>query len=73
MEDIIQLHDKKFKVMIPAAKIDEAVEAVARRINHDYADKETPLFLGILLREGSFLPVLLLCLTILIAGVIRRR
>ena len=28
-----------------------------------------PLFLGILLRERSFLPVLLLCLTILIAGV----
>ena len=53
MEDIIQLHDKKFKVMIPAAKIDEAVEAVARRINHDYADKETPLFLGIL--NGSFM------------------
>ena len=53
MEDIIQLHDKKFKVMIPAAKIDEAVEAVARRINHDYADKEIPLFLGIL--NGSFM------------------
>ncbi|WP_417016018.1 hypoxanthine phosphoribosyltransferase [Alistipes sp.] len=53
MEDIIKLHDKKFKIMIPAAKIDEAVEAVARRINHDYADKETPLFLGIL--NGSFM------------------
>ncbi len=53
MEDIIKLHDKKFKIMIPAAKIDQAVEAVARRINHDYADKETPLFLGIL--NGSFM------------------
>ena len=48
MEDIIQLHDKKFKIMIPAEKIDEAVEAVAQRINADYAGKETPLFLGIL-------------------------
>ena len=38
MEDIIKLHDRKFKIMIPAAKIDQAVEAVAQRINHDYAD-----------------------------------
>jgi len=29
MEDIIKLHDKKFRIMIPAAKIDEAVAAVA--------------------------------------------
>ena len=27
MEDIIKLHDKKFRIMIPAAKIDEAVAA----------------------------------------------
>ncbi|WP_308503101.1 hypoxanthine phosphoribosyltransferase [uncultured Alistipes sp.] len=53
MEDTIQLHDRKFKVMIPAAQIDQAVEAVARQINHDYADKETPIFLGIL--NGSFM------------------
>ena len=53
MEDIIQLHDKKFKIMIPAEKIDQAVEAVAQRINADYAGKETPLFLGIL--NGSFM------------------
>ena len=39
--------------MIPAAQIDQAVEAVARQINHDYADKETPIFLGIL--NGSFM------------------
>ena len=31
MKDVIQLHDKKFRVMIPAAKIDEAVQAVADR------------------------------------------
>lgn len=53
MEDIIQLHDRKFKIMIPAEKIDQAVEAVAQRINADYAGKETPLFLGIL--TGSFM------------------
>ena len=29
MKDIIKLHDKKFKIMIPAEKIDEAVTAVA--------------------------------------------
>ena len=53
MEDVIKLHDKKFRIMIPAAEIDRAVEAVARRINRDYADKETPIFLGIL--NGSFM------------------
>ena len=53
MGDTIKLHDKEFKIMIPAAEIDRAVEAVAQRINHDYADKETPLFLGIL--NGSFM------------------
>lgn len=53
MEDIIQLHDRKFRVMIPAEEIDRAVCAVADRLNADYADKETPLFLGIL--NGSFM------------------
>ncbi len=53
MENIIKLHDKKFRIMIPAEKIDEAVTAVARRINADYADKETPLFVGVL--NGSFM------------------
>lgn len=53
MKEVIQLHDRKFRVMIPAEKIDEAVSAVARRINDDYADKETPIFLGIL--NGSFM------------------
>ncbi|MEG2613879.1 MAG: hypoxanthine phosphoribosyltransferase [Alistipes sp.] len=53
MEDIIKLHDRHFKVMIPAAKIDEAVSAVAARINADYADKEVPLFLSVL--NGSFM------------------
>lgn len=53
MEDIIQLHDRKFKIMIPAEKIDQAVTAVAERINNDYADKDTPLFVGVL--NGSFM------------------
>ncbi|WP_418982833.1 hypoxanthine phosphoribosyltransferase [Alistipes sp.] len=53
MKDIIQLHDKKFRIMIPAEQIDRAVEAVAERINADYKEKETPLFLGIL--NGSFM------------------
>ena len=48
MKDIIKLHDRKFKIMIPAEKIDEAVSAVAQRINEDYGDKETPLFVGVL-------------------------
>ena len=37
-ENVIKLHDKKFKVMIPAAKIEEAVAAVAAKINEDYRD-----------------------------------
>ena len=53
MKEIIQLHDKKFRVMIPAEKIDEAVTNVADRINTDYGDKDTPIFLGIL--NGSFM------------------
>ena len=53
MDKVIKLHDRKFRIMIPAAKIDEAVTAVAQRINADYADKDTPLFVGVL--NGSFM------------------
>lgn len=53
MEEIIKLHDKRFRIMIPAEKIDEAVSDVARRINADYASTETPLFVGVL--NGSFM------------------
>ena len=53
MNEVIQLLDRKFRVMIPAEEIDAAVTAVANRINADYADKETPIFLGIL--NGSFM------------------
>ena len=53
MEKTVKLHDKTFRVMIPAEKIDQAVTAVAERINNDYADKDTPLFVGVL--NGSFM------------------
>lgn len=53
MANRVKLLDRTFEVMIPAEKIDEAVERVARRLNEDYKDKETPLFLGVL--NGSFM------------------
>ena len=53
MENVIKLHDKKFRIMISAEEIDAAVTAVAQRINADYKDKETPLFVGVL--NGSFM------------------
>ena len=53
MKETIKLHDRTFRIMIPAEKIDEAVSAVARRINADYADLPTPLFVGVL--SGSFM------------------
>ena len=53
MKDIIQLKDRRFKVMITAEEIDRAVQAVAEQINRDYADCETPIFLGVL--NGSFM------------------
>ena len=49
----VKLYDKTFEVMISAEQIDRAVEAVAAKINADYADRETPLFLGVL--NGSFM------------------
>ena len=53
MEKTVKLHDKTFREMTPAEKIDQAVTAVAERINNDYADKDTPLFVGVL--NGSFM------------------
>ena len=53
MKNVILLHDKTFRVMIPAAQIDSAVAAVAERINADYRDKQLPLFIGVL--NGSFM------------------
>lgn len=53
MKQTVQLHDKRFEVMIPAAEIERAVKAVAERINADYADRERPLFVGVL--NGAFM------------------
>lgn len=53
MEQTIKIKDLKFKVMIPASEIDEAVSRVANQINEDYKDVETPIFLGVL--NGSFM------------------
>lgn len=50
--DKIILHDKQFKVMIPAAEIDQAVQRVADKLNEHYAGR-TPIFLGVL--SGAFL------------------
>ncbi|MBQ5609445.1 MAG: hypoxanthine phosphoribosyltransferase [Rikenellaceae bacterium] len=49
----VTLHDKTFEEMIPAEQIDRAVAQVAEQINADYADREAPLFLGVL--NGSFM------------------
>lgn len=53
MKDTVHLHDKTFRVMIPAAEIDRAVTAVAEQINADYRSKSVPLFIGVL--NGSFM------------------
>lgn len=51
--DTIALHDKKFKISMTAAQIDEAVANVAKKINTELKDVDTPVFLGIL--NGSFM------------------
>jgi len=53
MKDIIKLHDRKFKIMIPAEKIDEAVSGGAPGLKEGFGHKETPLFVGVL--NGSFM------------------
>ncbi len=53
MEGTIKLHDKSFKIMISGTEIDKAVSAVAERINADYAECDTPIFVGVL--NGSFM------------------
>ena len=53
MEKTVTLHDKTFRVMIPAEQIDKAVQQVADAINRDYAGVDTPLFVGVL--NGSFM------------------
>ena len=54
MSEKIKLNDRTFEVMIPAAKIDEAVVKVAARLNEDYASCERPpIFVSVL--SGSFM------------------
>lgn len=48
----IKLHDKTFKVMIPASEIDAAVERVAKQLDERYKGR-MPIFLGVL--SGAFL------------------
>ena len=49
----VKLHDKTFEVMISVEAVARAIENVAAQINADYADRQTPLFLGVL--NGSFM------------------
>ena len=50
---IVKVKDKTFKIFKPYEEIAAAIDAVAERIEADYADKECPLFLGVL--NGSFM------------------
>lgn len=47
-----QILDKSFKPFLTKNEIDEAIEKIAKQINHDYADKN-PLFIAIL--NGAFM------------------
>ena len=54
--DTIKLHDRTFRVLIPAADIDGAIDRLAERINADYAARaalQPPLFIGVL--NGAFM------------------
>lgn len=50
--DIVQVHDKHFKLFISEAKIQKEVTRIAKEMNRDLADKD-PIFLGIL--NGAFM------------------
>lgn len=49
----VTLHDKTFELSIPYEEIDAAIEKVAEKINADYKNLDTPLFLGVL--NGAFM------------------
>jgi hypoxanthine phosphoribosyltransferase len=49
----VVLHDKKFKICMTAAQIDQAVAKVAEKINTELKDVDVPIFLSIL--NGSFM------------------
>ncbi len=50
---IVKVKDKTFKIFKSYEEIAAAIDALAERIEADYADKECPLFLGVL--NGSFM------------------
>lgn len=52
MDKIVQVKDKRFRVSITANELHEAVAAVAKRINEDYAGKK-PMFIVVL--NGAFM------------------
>lgn len=49
----VQLYDKSFKLYLTYDEIQKAVDDVAEKINRDYDQEDTPLFLGVL--TGSFM------------------
>lgn len=51
--DIIQLHDKKFKLYISENEIQEMIKSIAKKLENDYASFVNPLFLVVL--NGSFM------------------
>ena len=51
--DSIRLHDKKFKLFIPAHQIHKAIDALADQMNRDLKGEELPLFLSVL--NGAFM------------------
>ncbi|MCL2501500.1 MAG: hypoxanthine phosphoribosyltransferase [Bacteroidales bacterium] len=51
--DSIHLHDKKFKLFIPAHQIHKAIDAMADQMNRDLKGEEPPIFLSVL--NGAFM------------------
>ncbi|MCX7727972.1 MAG: hypoxanthine phosphoribosyltransferase [Bacteroidia bacterium] len=51
--DIVQLHDKKFRLYIPDSEIQKIVQKIALSLEKDYSTFKNPLFLVIL--NGSFM------------------
>lgn len=47
----IRLHDRNFRVVIPSARIQKGISAVAKKINSDFAGQQ-PLFICVL--NGAF-------------------
>lgn len=50
----VRIHDKNFRVMIPSAQVEQAVEQVAEQINQRYAG-QTPIIIGVLAGACMFM------------------